>query len=86
MVLTLTLAVQCSPRRAWPYYHGAHSYDYRGYAPPGAHGHTTMVLTLTTTVAMLTQARLVPLPAALVLLLRDAVLPHATRAPVEVGH
>ena len=44
-----------------------------------------MVRTLTTTVAMLTQARLVPLPAALVLLLRDAVLPHATRAPVEVA-
>ena len=44
-----------------------------------------LTLTLTTTVAMLTQARLVPLPAALVLLLRDAVLPHATRAPVEVA-
>ena len=43
-----------------------------------------MVLTLTITVAMLPQARLVPLPAALVLLLRDAVLPHAKRAPVEV--
>ena len=26
-----------------------------------------------------------PLPAALVLLLREALLPHATRAPVEVA-
>ncbi len=67
-----------------PTHHGAHSYDYCGNAHPGAHGHTTMVLTLTITVAMLPQARLVPLPAALVLLLREAVLPHAKRAPVEV--
>ena len=34
---------------------------------------------------MLPQARLVPLPAALVLLMREALLPHATRAPVEVA-